>query len=92
MNGDKRLMEEQPLIVSHFILDMPEAKKRRFVIVINEDPRFVIGRSPMINPKLVEDDGVWEAKGPRSREDTASAQDRPEHLHAACCGKARHHT
>ena len=58
MNGDKRLMEEQPLIVSHFILDMPEAKKRRFVIVINEYPRFVIGRSPMINPKLVEDDGV----------------------------------
>ena len=66
LNGDKRPMEKLPSF-SHCILETPEDKEPRHVISINEYPRFVIGRSPMINPKLVEDDGVWESTGLRSR-------------------------
>ena len=55
VNADKRLMEEQPLIVSRCIKAMPEERGSRYVISIKEYGRFVVGKSAKVEEDTVKD-------------------------------------
>ncbi|ELP86271.1 26S protease regulatory subunit, putative [Entamoeba invadens IP1] len=55
LNGDKRLMEEQPLLVSRCVKAMPEAREPRYVISIKEYARFVAGKSAKVDKDSIQD-------------------------------------
>ncbi|KAL7714337.1 26S protease regulatory subunit [Entamoeba marina] len=55
LNGDKQLMEEQPLLVSRCVKAMPEAREPRYVIAIKEYARFVVGKANKVDINAIQD-------------------------------------
>ncbi|BFU22154.1 26S protease regulatory subunit 7, putative [Entamoeba histolytica HM-3:IMSS] len=55
LNADKKLMEEQPLLVSRCIKAMPDEREPRYVISIKEYAKFVVGKSNRVEKDAVQD-------------------------------------